>query len=193
MGDHPRLMVAAILVIESSRPLTGLPPSSLIPITDPGGIRRFISISSAMDMSIFEWFGERRNPGPIGSIDRGPAEVVHWRPRMILLRGAVALGLLISLGIGIARVANGAGETIALLVGAMAYFALAYWHNFRPDTSNVGFAGGLVDHPFRISDNVNRALVFLRVLFWPGRLVTVGLRDLIRYARGQRVMILPPP
>ncbi len=47
----------------------------------------------------------------------------------------------------------------------------------RPDTTNVGWLGGLVDHPFRWSDDVNRLLILLLVLllvFGPKRLPEMG-------------------
>jgi hypothetical protein len=49
-----------------------------------------------------------------------------------------------------------------------------------------------VNNPFRLSDNLNRWLIFARVALWPGRFVATSIRDLVRHARGERVMMLPP-
>jgi hypothetical protein len=57
------------------------------------------------------------------------------------------------------------------------YLLAAYLIHPKPDTSNVGWLGGFIDHPFRYSDDINRALVFLLILLWPGRLVANGLVD----------------
>lgn len=39
------------------------------------------------------------------------------------------------------------------------------------DTSNLGWLGGLVDDPFRWSDDWNRSMIFLKILLMPGRFV----------------------
>lgn len=42
---------------------------------------------------------------------------------------------------------------------------------FRPDTTNMGWLGGLVDRPFSWSDDYNRGLFFLNILCFPARLL----------------------
>ena len=143
-------------------------------------------------MSLLEWLGEARNPGPVGSIEGGSPEPIHWRPRVIVLRGVVAIVVVAAAAVGIARVTDTAAETIILTTVATVYCGIAYWITPRPALDNVGWFGGLIDHPFRWSDDVNRSLVFLGVILWPGRFLTVSLRDVIRYWRGQRIMVLPP-
>ena len=49
----------------------------------------------------------------------------------------------------------------------------------------------LVDHPLRWSDNANRGLHILSILFWPGRL-SAPVWDLRLCLRGHRFMFLPP-
>lgn len=145
-----------------------------------------------IDMSLFEWLGETHDPAPSGTIEGGSPQPIHWHPRVIVFRGVVAVALVAAVGVGIARIAQTATETIALAVAVAVYCGIAYWVTPRPDPDNVGWAGGLVDHPFRWSDDVNRGLVFLRVVLWPGRFLTVSLRDIFRFWRGQRFMVLPP-
>ncbi len=50
-----------------------------------------------------------------------------------------------------------------------AYLLIAYFVLPEPDYGNMGWFGGLMDNPFRISDDLNRFLFFLRVLLIPGR------------------------
>lgn len=54
---------------------------------------------------------------------------------------------------------------IALVV----YHFLGYWIRPVPDYSNLGYLGGAINNPFRISDNFNRTLVGLRFLLLPGQ------------------------
>jgi hypothetical protein len=159
------------------------------PATPQNAVR---SALTRTEMSLFEWLGENRNPGPLGTIESGSPQPGHGHPKVVMLRAAIAIVLIAAAGVGIARVANTASETIAILVAAVVYCGFAYWLTPRPQYDNVGWAGGLIDHPFRWSDDLNRGLVFLSIILWPGRFLTVSLRDVVRYYRGQRVMILPP-
>jgi hypothetical protein len=45
--------------------------------------------------------------------------------------------------------------------------------------------GGLVNHPFRYSDNINRFLLLLRVALAPGRWIVAALLDLASSGRGR--------
>ena len=59
----------------------------------------------------------------------------------------------------------------------------------QPDGDNLGMAGGLVDDPMRVSDDVNRELLFLAVLVAPGRWVAGALIEGVQLARGKRVVV----
>lgn len=48
--------------------------------------------------------------------------------------------------------------------------------------------GGLIDHPFRYSDDINRLLIFLSLLLLPGRMVAMGLIDFARAFRRSGVI-----
>jgi len=65
---------------------------------------------------------------------------------------------------------HGLGATLACL----AYVVVGTLLRPEPDLSNVGLLGGLIDHPFRLSDDVNRFLIFLLVFLWPGRVIGGG-------------------
>lgn len=127
-------------------------------------------------MSLFEIIGEWISPSPIGKVGlhRG---VSHLPPTWVVLtRAAISIAgltvLLVVLGIP-----NGLGPTLACL----AYVLLATVLRPEPDLSNVGWLGGLVDHPFRLGDDINRFLVYLLLLLWPGRLIGSGLIMLGRW------------
>ena len=47
------------------------------------------------------------------------------------------------------------------------------------DMNNLGWAGGLFNKPFRISEDVNRFLLFLKIVLLPGRFVAESCVDVI--------------
>lgn len=139
-------------------------------------------------MGIIEWLGESYTPGPVGTVD-GPL-----RQRVARTRGALilrSLGALMFLGLVLAAVVESSGPptlrtvaTTAVLLTA--YSLLGYFARPKPDMDNVGLAGGLVDHPFRYSDDLNRTLLFVEVLLFPGQLLAETALDLLRLVRGGR-------
>jgi hypothetical protein len=73
------------------------------------------------------------------------------------------------------------------------YLFVAFVINPKPDPRNVGWAGGLIDHPLRWSDDQNRMLFGLKVLLLPGRFAVAGVRDLLSFAWWPRDRTLPRP
>ena len=43
---------------------------------------------------------------------------------------------------------------------------------------NIGWLGGLMDHPFRYSDDINRGLLGLKLILMPGRLIAESVVDM---------------
>ena len=126
-------------------------------------------------MSLLELIGEWISPGPSGGVEAHPREKLP-APWIILLRAAISIAgltaLLVWLGIP-----HGLGATL----GCLAYVLIGTVLRPTPDYSNVGWLGGLMDNPFRISDDFNRFLVVLLVLLFPGRVMGSGLLLLLRY------------
>ena len=142
-------------------------------------------------MSLVEWFGERLSSGPIGTVETGAPDPGHWHPRLVVARGilgTLVLGLAVG---GLISVTDSVVQATLALGSLGVYCFVAYHITPHPDYANVGWLRGLVNNPFRISDDLNRWLVLLRVLLWPGRFVTVSLRDLGWLLRGRRVLVLP--
>lgn len=130
-------------------------------------------------MSLFEWIGESLNPGStggceMGSRDRDPRP--RWATAFLLV---VALSLL--------------GGWCGLLwrwfqldtlddwfwpaLATVIYLVFAYFIHPEPDYDNMGLLGGAFDHPFRFSDDINRHLLLLMILLWPGRFIAEALVD----------------
>ena len=68
---------------------------------------------------------------------------------------------------------------VAILVFAV-YCTIAYFVRARPNHDELGAAAGVLGHPLRRSDNVNRYLLNLAFTLALGRFISIGLVDGIR-------------
>jgi len=132
-------------------------------------------------MSLLEIIGEELDPGPMGDFtsEEPPRET---RPRwLVILRAVVGLGM-IATPFVIAAVGTpfSIGSVGLVAMGMVVYLGLAHFLRPRPDFSNMGWLGGAFDNPFRYSDDVNRFLLFLSIVLWPGRFATTSILDLFR-------------
>jgi hypothetical protein len=140
-------------------------------------------------MSLLEWFGESFDPGEAGTVDVGGRDREERgrakRPRIaVLVCFAFAVALI---GLGAYFVVSVYGVPTArglvwLIFGTVLYLCLSYFVHPKPDTSNIGWMGGLFDHPFRYSDDINRFLIFLVIVLWPGRFISESLVDMVGLA-----------
>lgn len=131
-----------------------------------------------MLISLLELFAERRKRHPLGTIDTAPAVRRQGSKPLVLFRGLLALALLV-LAVTIVLLADSsAGERVAWLLLLVLYLAIGASLYPKPDYRNVGLLGGMIDHPFRFTDDLNRCLVVLLVVFWPARFATRSIRDL---------------
>jgi len=136
-------------------------------------------------MSLFEWLGEGYNPGPVGTVDVGGRRRGN-RPRIGVLicfsLSALVLGAWTYVVLSVWEIQS-LDALAGILLGTIIYLFLGYTVHPKPDTSNIGWAGGLFDHPFRYSDDINRFLIFLIVVLYPGRFISESLVDMIALVR----------
>jgi hypothetical protein len=132
-------------------------------------------------MSWSEWLGERFNPGEYGSVETGERYRRYPSWTVMIVRFVIAAALLgVAYYLVFEYLAVPTTNSITWAIGiTAAYLLLGYYVHPRPDTSNMGWLGGLMDNPFRWSDDVNRCLLFLTLLLWPGRFVAESLHDLV--------------
>jgi hypothetical protein len=125
-------------------------------------------------MGLFEWLGESLNPGPVGGVDLG-AEPLFWRP---IKKGWAIFFMIIGFAVlGFFIWAIFKADSILWATQLVVFYLLiAYFITPRPDTSNVGWFGGLVNNPLRISDDANRLAVFLYLFLLPGKLIVFALQ-----------------
>jgi ribosomal protein L37E len=110
-----------------------------------------------------------------------------------IVAGAV-IALIAWIVFGLAK-AEATRDNILIFAGCMvAYGLVAHFLQPSIDTENLGWAGGLIDNPFRISDNFERGKLRLLIFLFPGRFIGLALVNtfhLILHAfSGGRV---PPP
>ncbi len=131
-------------------------------------------------MSLLEWFLEPANPGPVGDVEvDAPEPDDEEPPKKWVVWLTMGLGLLV-VGVGLYGVFYnllyaGAGQIILKLCSLILYVILSHRVTVRPDYTNVGWLGGVLDNPFRISDDFNRRLIFLQAVLFPGKLMAYAL------------------
>jgi hypothetical protein len=132
-------------------------------------------------MGLLEFLFERRNRKPVGDIEfaGGKPGNPDWLPLRVVLSGAALVAFFYTTFQWTSDLIVRAEIVFVVL----AYLAAGYWIRPRPDYSNLGIAGTPIDHPFRWSDDANRILVFLLVLFWPGRFIAETGVDIWRFLR----------
>ena len=137
-------------------------------------------------MGLLEYLFERKNPGSVGEIQRNqpPGE-----PKSIFV---VILKLIISIAIScsvfyITVMQNFSFINVMIFILIfVVYNIISYNYIPRPDTSNIGLLGGLIDNPFRYTDDLNRNLMFLSVFLLPGRFISTTLVQTFKLIRGIR-------
>jgi hypothetical protein len=98
-----------------------------------------------------------------------------------VLRGTIAVGMLLGWLFvtcwGLARMEIFA--TAIILVVTYGYLWAGYHIRPQPDDHNLGLLGGVIDDPFRYTDNLNRLLVALWLFLLPGRFIAESLMELL--------------
>jgi hypothetical protein len=132
-------------------------------------------------MSLFEWFFERKNPAPRGHAEFGVqpnpvGEMANWMKILyLLIGGAIWVGYFF-----LFRLVEGKGIEAIILFGLI-YLVLALLVHPKPRHDNMGWVRGIIDNPFRWSDDVNRFLFFVEAILLPGKLMILFFRIIFFY------------
>ena len=113
-------------------------------------------------MSLFEWLWERKNPNPTGTInDREKPkrdEPINW---LLLIIGQVLFWFLCYQIVELETYGEeGIKLKIVFGIVLLIYAITGYNLDIQPNYDNLGWLGGIVDNPFRYTDDVNRFLIF---------------------------------
>lgn len=138
-------------------------------------------------MGLLEILFEKTNPGPIGELNTNRKK--PKKPKI----GVLIIKLIISI-VMIAFVFNitvlprlSIESAISFIIVLTIYCLLGYFIMPKPDYSNMGWAGGLIDNPFRFSDDLNRSLMGLQIVLYPGRFIAVTFVQTISLMRGKYI------
>ncbi len=124
-------------------------------------------------MSLFEWLWERKNLHPIGEIkDREKpkkGEPINW---LFLIFGQMLFWFIFYQLLNSEFFMEKSFNLKLIFGGAfLIYLIVGYKLDIQPDYDNMGWLGGVFDNPFRYSDDMNRFLIFFKILFYPGFLM----------------------
>jgi hypothetical protein len=131
-------------------------------------------------MGFYEFWGEQVDPGKVGKVELGTEhEACRCKPLVIGRFLVVAIALPAIWTITIPLVPLPAWQAAAAVIGGtLIYVAVSYLVDPQPEMDNLGPAGGMIDHPWRYSDDINRTLVGLAVILGPGRFIAESLMDI---------------
>ena len=134
-------------------------------------------------MSMYEFWSESGNPGSTGSVDINTDHIAQRNVWVVMFKVFVATIMT-------------AGLFWVLYHFLPMYFPITGWHVIgtptilvllyigfsffvipRPDTDNLGWMGGMVNDPFRYTDDWNRSLVSLNHTLAPGRFIAGTILD----------------
>ncbi|TWT30029.1 hypothetical protein [Blastopirellula retiformator] len=127
----------------------------------------------------------RNGPSDCGTIEVNTTYVRQTSVAVVLFKSITSLAMLGGMGywafhwqITQLLLPSGAFSKLAIIVGVeMMYVAIAFLFVPRPNYNNVGFLGGLVNNPWKYSDNYNRSLRTWRILLGPGRFISSAILD----------------
>lgn len=144
----------------------------------------------------FEYAHEHASRDEVGTIEINQHYVTHRKPVWLVLLKVLGLGLMVAVAVGIAypslRQVLPALQSAAVIAGViLIYSGLAFFFRPEPNTDNLGYCGGGVNDPTKISDDINRGLLDLHFLLGPGRFASETLLDLcvlVGIAGGEEVL-----
>lgn len=123
-------------------------------------------------MGILKYLFERKNLGKVGSIEKNNQNVKHVNTAILFRNLFISLFIICILFYYSVMQNFNLTKLTVFIIFLLLYCLISYKYIPRPDTSNVGFLGGLIDNPFKYTDNVNRLLIVLLALLFPGRFIS---------------------
>lgn len=144
----------------------------------------------------YEYAHEHASRDAVGTIEINDQYVTLRKPVWLVLLKLLGLAVMVAVAVGIAypslRQALPAVQSAAVIAGAiLIYSGLAFFFRPEPNTDNLGYCGGGMNDPTKISDDLNRGLLDLHMVLGPGRFAAETLLDLcvlLGIAGGEEVL-----
>lgn len=137
-------------------------------------------------MGIFEIIGEIINPGPTGDLDFKDKDY-DIRQKFIPVRFVISLiiiGIIEYLIVFRKDYSYDFSYFLEVNAFLVVYLLIASVIRIKPDYDNLGWVPFLINNPFRFSDNINRFLVILNILFMPGKYISKSIVGFYKYCKG---------
>lgn len=138
-------------------------------------------------MSLFEIIGELITPGPIGGLDFGD-HVSNDKLKYIPIRFAISLIIICLIEYYFVfrpDIFDVKSAFVKVNIILWTYLLISYVLRVKPNYSNTGWVPFLINNPFRFSDNINRFLVLIEIIFYPGKYISRSIIGFIKYCRAQ--------
>jgi hypothetical protein len=122
-------------------------------------------------MGLIEIIGELIRPGKVGTVDitkRKREKHIGW----LIVKTILSIAIVTVLYYLIYGKSFHTKELLLYITIMAVYSAAGYFILPKPDYTNIGWLGGIFDNPFKISDDINRMLIFVMILLMPGRLIS---------------------
>ena len=144
----------------------------------------------------YEYTHEHASRDAVGTIEINDQYVTRRKPAWLVLLKLTGLAVMVAVAVGLAypslRQMLPPLQSAAVIAGViLIYSGVAFFFRPEPNTDNLGYCGGGMNDPTKISDDINRGLRDLHMLLGPGRFASETLLDLcvlLGIASGQEVL-----
>ena len=126
-------------------------------------------------MGLLELFGDN-NSEDVGTIEKTEHTKKIGLVPAVIIKGIIGIGLLTLSEWGIVV----SGYPILLNILLLIYLVIAYNVDPKPRMDKLGLLGGLIDHPFKYTDDINRSMLFFKIILFPGKVIGTSIVDLIK-------------
>ncbi len=144
----------------------------------------------------YEYAHEHASRDEVGTIEINDQYVTRRKPAWLVLLKLLGLAAMVAVAVGIAypalRQLIPAVQSAAVIAGViLIYSGLAFFFRPEPNIDNLGYCGGGMNDPTKLSDDFNRGLLDLHMVLGPGRFASETLLDLcvlLGIAGGEEVL-----
>ncbi|MBK8392746.1 MAG: hypothetical protein IPL23_27265 [Saprospiraceae bacterium] len=118
-------------------------------------------------------------PDPVGVVDFKPKKI-ELPQKFQLLRLIISLICIAIIQYFILSSGKGGLTILFYELLMISYLALSYFLTVKPNYKHAGKFPFFINLPFKISDNYNRLLIGLTIIFKPGEFISHGIMDILK-------------
>jgi len=126
-------------------------------------------------VSLFEYLGDN-NSEDVGTVEKAEHKKEISLTPSVITKGIIGITLLGLIEWGIIV----SGYPFILNILLLIYLVISYNVNPKPRMDKLGMLGGLIDHPFKYTDDINRTMFFLKIVLFPGRIIGIPIVELFK-------------